>query len=266
MKHWVLIERCLHCRQAETLQQQVTDSRASVDQQKQSHQHTLTLLDQAHMNQLSKLQNELLGQTRDSSAADTILRTQLAEQMVLTQQLRHGMSELEHEIQALKKKSLEDQAVVKMLAKRQAGTEADSAAQALLDTLHDLASADDNVLSHEPDETPASASQPAVQTPNPFASNFSDKTLLLEADVLRREARVLRDRLAKAEADVQKLTQSRQEDERQSAAQLSKLEGMLSELEGKHLGSATLLDQTVAAMQSRTSILLQQRQSGKQIL
>ena len=78
------------------LQQQVAEGSAASDQQKQSHQRTLALLDQAHLQQL-------LMQSRDHSDAETKLQAQIAEQTELTQQLQHGMHELEREHQSLKK-------------------------------------------------------------------------------------------------------------------------------------------------------------------
>ncbi|KAL0022881.1 hypothetical protein WJX77_003338 [Trebouxia sp. C0004] len=111
-------------------------------------------------------------------------------------------------------------------------------------------------------ENARSDPQPAAQNPFLSVSAPASKTLVLEADVLRGEARVLREGLAKAEAAVQKLTQARREDELQRSTKLSQLERSLNELEKKHQGSAAVLDQTIAAMQTRTSILLQQRQSG----
>ncbi|KAL0022882.1 hypothetical protein WJX77_003338 [Trebouxia sp. C0004] len=112
-------------------------------------------------------------------------------------------------------------------------------------------------------ENARSDPQPAAQNPFLSVSAPASKTLVLEADVLRGEARVLREGLAKAEAAVQKLTQARREDELQRSTKLSQLERSLNELEKKHQGSAAVLDQTIAAMQTRTSILLQQRQSGQ---
>jgi len=116
---------CFCCRQTEMLQQQVADASAASDQQKQSHQRTLALLDQAHLAQLSELQKQLLQQSTCHSEAETELKAQLVEQTDLTQQLRRAMTDLELDHQSLKRKSAEEQAVTKMLLKQQA----DSAAQ-----------------------------------------------------------------------------------------------------------------------------------------
>ena len=249
------------------MQQQLADATVVSEQQKQSHRHTLSLLDQAHLQQLSQLQNQLHAQVTDHSAADAQLRSQLAEQTELTQQLRHGMSDLQHKIQTLQRTSAEDQAVVKMLLKQQAAAEADAEADAEANAppsvqLQHAAPSNLATINYAPQEKSALEPQPGVQIPTPSVCNSADRTLILEADVLRKECRVLRDTLAKAEAAVQSLTHAQHEAEQRSSAKLSELEGMLSQLEGKHMGSATLLDQTVAAMQNRTSLLLQQRLSG----
>ncbi len=237
------------------LQQQVADASAASDQQKQSHQRTLALLDQAHLAQLSELQKQLLKQSTFHSEAETKLKAQLVEQTDLTQQLRRAMTDLELDHQSLKRKSAEEQAVTKMLLKQ-----ADSAAQ--IPSMQDTEPAAECTVTDIHREHARSDPQPAAQNPFLSVAAPASKTLVLEADVLRREARVLREGLAKAEAAVQKLTQARREDELQSSAKLSQLEGILNELEKKHQGSAAVLDQTVVAMQTRTSILLQQRQSG----
>ncbi len=239
------------------LQQQVADASAASDQQKQSHQRTLALLDQAHLAQLSELQKQLLQQSTCHSEAETELKAQLVEQTDLTQQLRRAMTDLELDHQSLKRKSAEEQAVTKMLLKQQA----DSAAQ--IPSMQDTKPATECTVTDIHTEDARSDPQPTSQNPFLSVAAPASKTLVLEADVLRREARVLRESLAKAEAAVQKLTQARREDELQSSARLSQLEGTLNELEKKHQGSAAVLDQTIAAMQIRTSILLQQRQSGK---
>jgi len=238
------------------LQQQMADASAASDQQKQSHQRTLALLDQAHLAQLSELQKQLHKQSTCQSEAETKLKVQLVEQTDLAQQLRRTMTDLELDHQSLKRKSAEEQAVTKILLKQQA----DSAAET--PSMQDTESAAECTVTDIHTENARSDPQSAAQNPFSFAAAPASKTLVLEADVLRREARVLREGLAKAEAAVQKLTQARREDELQSSAKLSQLEGILIELEKKHQGSAAFLDQTIAAMQTRTSILLQQRQSG----
>lgn len=230
------------------LQQQVADASAASDQQKQSHQHTLALLDQAHLDQL-------LMQSRDHSDSETKLQAQVLEQTELTQQLQHGMRELEREHQSLKKRSAEEQAVVKMLLKQQAERTAETAV-----TAKDDSPTTDLKEDLDP-ELP-----PAAQDPLLAAAPTKDRTLLLEVEVLRREARVLQDSLAKAEAGVQELTQARRGDELASSSKLSKLERLLKDLEEKHSGSGALLEQTMAAMQSRTSLLLQQRKPGEFLL
>lgn len=238
------------------LQQQVADTSAASDQQKQSHQRTFALLDQAHLAQLSELQKQLLNQSTGHSEAETKLKAQLVEQTDLTQQLRCAMTDLELDHQSLKRKSTEDQAVTKMLLKQQA----DSAAQT--PRTQDTEPAAECTVTDMHSEDARSDPQPAAQNPFLSVAAPASKTLVLEADVLRREARVLRQGLAKAEAAVQKLTQARSEVELQSSARLSQLERILNELEEKHQGSAAVLEQTTAAMQTRTSILLQHRRSG----
>lgn len=238
------------------LQQQVADASAASDQQKQSNQRTLALLDQAHLAQLSELQRQLHQQSTCHSEAETKLKAQVVEQTDLTQQLRRAMTDLELDHQSLKRKSAEEQAVTKMLLKQQA----DSAAQT--PSTQETEPAAECTVTDMHEEDAKSDPQPAAQNPFLSVAAPASKTLVLEADVLRREARVLRESLAKAEAAVQKLTQARREDELQSSARLSQLEGILNELEKKHQGSAAVLDQTVAAMQTRTSILLQKRHSG----
>ena len=247
------------------MQQQLEAAAEAAKQQTQSHQHTLALLDHAHMEQLSKLQAQLQNQSTIDSASQTKLKLELAEQTELTQQLQQRLSGLEHDNQALQKKSAEAQAVAKMLLKQQA----DKAAAATASEQHsgDTAGLSDrlgtSISDDHPEEDDRSLLGASVTPITPSASTMADRTLMLEADVLRKEARVLKERLAKAEADVQKLTQDGHDSERKSAAKLRQLEGMLKQLEGQHTGSAALLDQTVAAIQSRTSILLQQRQSGE---
>ena len=238
------------------VQQQVADASAASDQQKQSHQRTLALLDQAHLAQLSELQKKLHQQSTCHSEAETKLKAQVVEQIDLTQQLRRAMTDLELDHQNMKRKSAEEQAVTKMLLKQQA----DSAAQR--PSMQDTEPAAGCTVTDIYNENARSDPQPASQNSFLSVAAPTSKTLVLEADVLRREARVLREGLAKAEAAVQKLTQARREDELQSSAKLSQLEGILKELEKKHRGSAAVLDQTIAAMQTRTCILLQQRQSG----
>ena len=238
------------------LQQQVADASAASDQQKQSHQRTLALLDQAHLAQLSEFQKQLLNQSTGHLEAETKLKAQLLEKTDLTQQLRRAMTDLELDHHSLKRKSAEEQAVIKMLLKQQA----DSAAQT--PRTQDTEPAAECTLTDMHSEDARSDPQPAAQNPFLSVAAPASKTLVLEADVLRREGRVLREGLAKAEAAVQKLTQARCEDELQSSARLSQLELILNELEKKHQGSAAVLEQTTAAMQTRTSILLQQRRSG----
>lgn len=230
------------------LQQQAAAASATSNQQKQSHQHTLALLDQAHLDQL-------LTQSRDHSDSETKLQAQVREQTELTQQLQHGMRELEREHQSLKKRSAEEQAVVKMLLKQQAEWTAQTAV-----------TAEDDSPTTDPKEDLDPELTPAAQDPLPSAAPTKDRTLVLEVGVLRREARVLQDSLARAEAVVQELTQARRGDELASSAKLSKLERLLKDLEEKHLGSGALLEQTMAAMQSRTSVLLQQRKPGDFLL
>ena len=237
------------------LQQQVADASAASDQQKQSHQRTLALLDQAHLAQLSELQKQLLQQSTCHSEAETELKAQLVEQTDLTQQLQRAMTDLELDHQSLKRKSTEEQAVTKMFLKQ-----ADSAAQT--PSIQDAEPAAECTVTDIRNEDARYEPQPAAQNPFLSVAAPASKTLVLEADVLRREARVLREGLAKAEAAVQKLTQARREDELQSSARLSQLEGILNELEKKHQSSAAVLDQTIAAMQIQTSKLLQKRQSG----
>ncbi|DBB05703.1 TPA: hypothetical protein ACH3X1_012310 [Trebouxia sp. C0004] len=246
-----------HQRQTDILQQQVADASAASDQQKLSHQCTLALLDQAHLKQLSQLQKQLHKQLTYHSEAETKLKAQLVEQTDLTQQLRRAMTDLELDHHTLKRKSAEEQAVTKMLLKQQA----DSAAQT--PSMQDSEPAAEGTATDIHKENARSDPQPAAQNPFLSVSAPASKTLVLEADVLRGEARVLREGLAKAEAAVQKLTQARREDELQRSTKLSQLERSLNELEKKHQGSAAVLDQTIAAMQTRTSILLQQRQSGQ---
>ena len=212
------------------------------------------LLDQAHMEQLSQLQAQLLNQSRGDAAIQLKLKLELAEQSELTRQAQLRWSELEHECGLLQKKGAEDQAVSKMLLKQQSDREAAQHA--------------DEVVAHaRPDvcrnDSPLQEDQ-VVANPMTMASagTMADRTLVLEADVLRRESKILKEQLAKAEAAVQKLTQDRREDELQSSVKLSQLEAVLSGLEGKHSSAAALLDQTLAAIQSKTAILLQQRLSG----
>ena len=254
MSLYKLIHLHVLCSQAEELQQQLTTAKEVGEQQKQSHQHTLTLLDQAHMEQLSQLQAQLLNQTRGDSALQAKLKLELAEQSELTQQTQLRLSELEHERGVLQKKSAEDQAVAKMLLKQQTDTETAPRSDA------SLAPARPDVCSNESQLQKDQFVANPMTTPS--AGTLADRTLVLEADVLRRESRILKEQLAKVEAVVQKLTQDRREDKLKSSAKLSQLEGVLSGLETKHSGAAALLEQTLAAVQVRTSILLQQRSSG----
>ena len=251
----------MSCSLAQTWQQQLAAAAEAAKQQAQSHQQTLALLDQAHMQQLSKLQAQLLDQSRDDSACQSKLKLELAEQSHLSQQLQVRLSELERECHALQNKSTEEQAVTKMLLKQQADSSAAVAASHQssdkLLTSHGTSGTGMCLQPHEEvDNEPSSA----IATPS--AKSLAERTLLLEADVLRKEARVLKERLAEAEAAAQELTQDSAEDERKSAAKLSQLEGMLSQLESKHSGTSAVHDQTVAAIQTKTSILLQQRPSG----
>lgn len=240
------------CSQAQDLQQQLAAATEAAQQQKQSHRNTLALLDEAHMDQLSKLQAQLLTQSRDQSAKQAKLKLELAEQSELTQQAQQRLSKLEHECQVLQKRSAEDQAVTKMLLKQQTDTEAERNEDS-----------DDTLTPRDrPDVCSSNREDPVKTNPMTSPGTMADRTLALEADVLRKEARILKEQLAKAEAAVRKLTQNRRETELQSSAKLSQLEGVLSNLEGKHSGAAALLDETLAAIQSRTSVLLQQRQSG----
>ena len=244
----------MFCSQTEELQRQLAAATEASEHQKQSHQHTLMLLDQAHMDQLSQLQTQLLHQSRDDSARQTQLRLELAEQSELTQQAQLRLSERENECMVLRKKGAEDQAVTKMLLRQQADIEAERPP-------------DESSTPATPDVGSSNSQTPEdllVANPTPISSagTMADRTLILEADVLRREARILKEQLAKAEAAVQKLAQDRREDELQSSAELNRLEGVLSGLEAKHSGAAALLSQTLTAIQSKTAILLQQRPSG----
>lgn len=243
----------MFCSQAQELQQQLAAAIEADGQRKHSHQHTLTLLDQTHLDQLSKLQAQLRHQSQDASAKHTKLRFEIAEQCELAQQARRRLSELEHECGVLQKKSAEDQAVTKMLLKQQSTKDAD---QISADTLTPADGLDAESRNTQPQ------ANPFLATPLTPASTLADKTLVLEADVLRRESRLLKDQLATAKAAVQKLTRARREEELQSSAKLSELEGVLSGLEGKQAGTAALLDDTLLAIQRKTSILLQQRQPG----
>lgn len=241
------------CSQAGELQQQLAATKEAVEQQKQSHQHTLTLLDQTHMDQLSKLQAQLLHQSRDDSAKQTKLKLELAKQCELTQQAQRALSELERECGVLQKKSAEDQAVIKMLLKQQTKLDADQGSNTLAPA-DGLDADSSNIQLQE---------SPAVANPTTPAGIMADRTLVLEAGVLRKESRILKDQLATAEAAVQQLTQTKREEELQSSAKLSELEGVLTRLEGKQTGAAALLDETLMAVQSKTAFLLQQRQSGE---
>ncbi|KAL3142275.1 hypothetical protein ABBQ38_002618 [Trebouxia sp. C0009 RCD-2024] len=242
--------------QAQELQQQLAGAIEADGQQKHSHQHTLTLLDQTHMDQLSKLQAQLRHQSQDDSTRQTKLRLELAEQCELAQQAQCRLTELERERGVLQKKKAEDEAVIKMLLKQQTVKDADRISA---DTLTPADGLDAESKNTQPQETPLLAN------PVTPAGTMADRTLVLEADVLRRESRLLKDQLATAKAAVQRLTQARREAELQSSAKLSELEGVLSGLEGKQAGAAALLDDTLLAIQSKTSILLQQRQSGESI-
>lgn len=243
----------MFCSQAQELQQQLAGAIEADGQQKHSHQHTLTLLDQTHMDQLSKLQAQLRHQSQDDSTRQTKLRLELAEQCELAQQAQCRLTELERERGVLQKKKAEDEAVIKMLLKQQTVKDADRISA---DTLTPADGLDAESKNTQPQETPLLAN------PVTPAGTMADRTLVLEADVLRRESRLLKDQLATAKAAVQRLTQARREAELQSSAKLSELEGVLSGLEGKQAGAAALLDDTLLAIQSKTSILLQQRQSG----
>ena len=263
------------------LNQQAAIAATASEQQQQSHQQTLALLDQAHIEQLSQLQNQLQAQSAQHSAAESSLRSQLTEQTELTQQLQQELSQQQHELQTLQKKYTEDQAVLNMLQKRQQVSASNSCL-----SKHDLAAGNGVLASQQSEDQTVQASpssrseesadhaqcrkeeesQSTVQAPAVAANSVADKTLALEAEVLRKEARILKDALAKAEAAVQKLTQAQLKDQAQSSAKMSQLEGTLKQLEDKHQGSAALFDQTVIAIQSRTSILLQQRVSGSSIL
>ena len=282
---FILLMPLFSCRQADVLNQQAENAATASEQQQQSHQQTLALLDQAHMEQLSQLQNQLQTQSTQHSASESKLRSQLAEQTELTQQLQQEVSQQQHELLTLQKKYTEDQAVLKMLRKRQQVNPQLSASNSFL-SKHDMTAADGLLASQQEEDQTAQAStsssteesvahaqdrkeeesQSTVQAPAIAANNAADKTLALEAEVLRKEARILKDALAKAETAVQKLTQAQLKDQAQSSAKMSQLEGTLKQLEDKHQGSAALFDQTVTAIQSRTSILLQQRAPGKYIL
>ena len=240
--------------QTEELQRQLAAATEAGEHQKQSHQHTLMLLDQAHMKQLSQLQAQLLHQSRDDSARHTKLKLELAKQSELTQQAQLRLAQRENECMILRKKGAEDQAVTKMLLRQQTDTEAERpASDSSKPAMPETCSSNSQLLEE---------ALVANLTPVSSASTIADRTLILEADVLRREARILKEQLAKAEAAVQKLTQDRRDDELQSSAELSRLEGVLSGLEAKHSGAAALLTQTLTAIQSKTAMLLQQRPSG----
>ena len=269
------------CRQANTWQQQTAEASATLQQQKQSHQQTLTLLDQAHVAQLSQLQSQLQSQATQHSAAESKLRAQLAEQSKLAQHLQHAMKQHDQQkFQDLQKKHAEDHALLKMILKKQHATEDEAVAKAqpVEDAIANVAmssqqgeerqeqSASDKAQNDKVNDANAVADAASQQrSGSPFAAaslSTSERTLALEAELLRKEARILKGSLARAEAAVQNLTQAQLKDQAQSSAKLAELQSTLEQLEGKHCGSSALLDQTVAAMQSRTSILLQQRVSG----
>ena len=255
MSLYRLTQLCVFCSQVEELQQQLAAATEASEQQRQSHQQTLMLLDQAHMEQLTQLQAQLLNQSRGDSAIQSKLKLELAEQSQLTQQAQLRLSELEHECEVLQKKCAEDHAVSQMLVRRQTDIEAARHADTILAPARpDVCSVDRPLQEEQVVANPVTMLS---------AGTMADKTLVLEADVLRRESKILKEQLAKAEAAVQKLTQDRREDELQSSAKLSQLEAVLSGLEGKHSSAAALLDQTLAAIQNKTAILLQQRPSGK---
>ena len=255
MSLYRLTQLCVFCSQVEELQQQLAAATEASEQQRQSHQQTLMLLDQAHMEQLTQLQAQLLNQSRGDSVIQSKLKLELAEQSQLTQQAQLRLSELEHECGVLQKKCAEDHAVSQMLVRRQTDIEAARHADTILAPARPDVCSDDRPLQEE-----QVVANPVTML---SAGTMADKTLVLEADVLRRESKILKEQLAKAEAAVQKLTQDRREDELQSSAKLSQLEAVLSGLEGKHSSAAALLDQTLAAIQNKTAILLQQRPSGK---
>ena len=258
------------------LQQKLADAnRALAEQhqaQQQMQQHTLALLDQTHLQHLSKLRNQLQEPSLSREAAETRLTQQLQQQDESAKQLQEKVTQLEQQCRQLEQSCANETALVKSLKKRMASRQdtqpgifdnseqersLNSTGSAKNDTSQTDAGATDK---EECADTMRSVSLTNPAVTDPAAMAFT--TLSLEADVLRKEARILKQHLADQEAACHKLMQLQQQDKQQHAAQLSRLQHTVSQVEQKHLAAAAMMDETIAAITSRTSLMLQQRQAG----
>ena len=247
-------------------------------------QHTLALLDQTHLQHLSKLQNQLQEQSLSHEAAETRLKQQLQQQDESAKQLQEKVTQLEQQCRQLSgllsgmaQTCATETAVVKALKKRMAsskdtqpgmtdnskqehsfsstGSAGNTASQT--DTLHATDNENYAAMMSSPSLTNHAVTDPAT---------MAFTTLSLEADVLRKEARILKQHLADQEAASHKLMQLQQQDKQQHAAQLSRLRHTVAQVEHKHVAAAAMMDETLAAITSRTSLMLQQRQAGMKSL
>lgn len=259
------------------LQQKFADANSALAEQHQAQQqmqqHTLALLDQTHLQHLSKLQKQLQDQSLSHEAAETRLKQQLQQQDESAKQLQEKVTQLEQQCRQLEQSRATETAVVKALKKRMASGK--DTQPGIFDNSEQERSfsstgsagndASQTAALHATDneECAATVSSPSLTNhavTNPAAMAFT--TLSLEADVLRKEARILKQHLAEQEAASSKLMQLQQQDKQQHATQLSRLQHTVSQVEQKHLTAAAMMDETIAAITSRTCLMLQQRQAG----
>lgn len=269
------------------MQQKAADADSFAAQQQQvqqqTQQQTLALLDQSHLQQLSRLHSQLQEQSLTHQASEAKLKQRVGQQDESVQQLQEQVRQLEQQCKELKQSCATERAVAKSLLKASASKEG-AASDSSNDRQHDASSdsmCDDSSNDRQQDASSDSMCDASITADATAAADHSNSlasaghvassvaamaytTLSLETDVLRKEARILKEQLSKTEAANQVLVQTQKQDKQQHMAQLSTLRQTMDELDEKHQAAAAMLDDTVAAMTHRTSLILQQRQTGMQ--
>lgn len=266
----------LCCRQLYALQQKVADAEDLAAQQQQAQQQsytqTLALLDQTHLQQLSKLRTQLQGQALTHEAAAAKLKLELSQRNESQRQLQDEVKQLQQQCKILDQSCATEKALVKSLMK-QAASARDTAIRSSNDGKPDSSTTGRNLESKFADEadtaqaqsangTAASSSQSVSISAVNDSAAMAYTTLSLKADVLQKEAGILKDKLSATEAANQKLIQVQCQEKQQHASQLKLLDQTICQLQEKHVAAAAVVQETVAAVTSRTSLLLLQRQTG----
>ena len=257
------------------MQQKLADADSFAAQQQQAQQQTqqqtLALLDQSHLQQLSKLHSQLQEQCLTHQGSEAKLKEQVGQQDESVQQLQEQVRQLEQQCKELKQSCATERAVAKSLLKASASKQG-AASDNSNDNKHDTSSdsmRDDSINADKANATTAADHSNSSDSAGPVATSataMAYTTLSLEADVLRKEARILKEQLSSTEVANRVLVQTQKQDKQQHMAQLSTLRQTLDDLDEKHRAAVAMLDDTVAAITHRTGLILQQRQTGMQPL